>query len=175
MISIDFLNSSIVPAPGRKNSTAFGQSGFTMIEALVALLVLSIGLLGLAGLQTTGLRFNHSAYLRSQATTLAYAMIDRMRANRGTANAGTYNLSFGSTLSGATACSGASATCDANTLAAYERQDWLAQVQAILPVSDGSIVTGVGAGGRPIATITIRWDDSRGAEGLQVFATSTEL
>lgn len=56
-------------------------AGFTLLEVLVAVVVLSIGLLGLASLQVNGLRFNHSAYLRSQATALAYELADRMRAN----------------------------------------------------------------------------------------------
>jgi len=50
-------------------------------HALVAMLVLAIGLLGLAGLQVVGLRNNQSAYLRAQATQLAYDMADRMRTN----------------------------------------------------------------------------------------------
>jgi type IV pilus assembly protein PilV len=66
---------------GGRTSAGAGQSGFTLVEILIALLVLSIGLLGLAGLQTAGLRANHSANLRTQATLLAYDMTDRMRAN----------------------------------------------------------------------------------------------
>lgn len=58
------------------------QHGFTLIEVLVSLIVLAIGLLGLAQLQARGLKFNQDAYARSQATVLAYEMIDRMRANR---------------------------------------------------------------------------------------------
>ena len=57
------------------------EHGFSLIEVLVALLVLAIGLLGLAALQAQGLRFNHDAYVRTQATHLAYDIIDRMRAN----------------------------------------------------------------------------------------------
>ncbi len=58
--------------------------GFTLVEALVALLALSIGLLGIAGMQLTGMRANMSAGWRSQATYLGYDIIDRMRANRAT-------------------------------------------------------------------------------------------
>jgi len=61
------------------------QSGFTLLEVLVAILVLSIGLLGLAGLMASSIRNNHSAYQRTQATWLAYDMIDRMRVNRANA------------------------------------------------------------------------------------------
>ncbi len=57
------------------------SAGFSIIEVLVALLVLAIGLLGLAALQAQGLRFNHDAYVRTQATHLASDIIDRMRVN----------------------------------------------------------------------------------------------
>jgi len=57
------------------------QDGFTLLEVLIALLVLSIGLLGLAALQTTGLRSNQMASMRTIATQAAYDITDRMRAN----------------------------------------------------------------------------------------------
>ena len=63
--------------PGNK------QQGFTLLEVLIALLVLSIGLLGLAALQTTGLRSNQMATMRTLATQMTYDMTDRMRANPG--------------------------------------------------------------------------------------------
>jgi type IV pilus assembly protein PilV len=59
----------------------YRQSGFTLLEVLIALLILSIGLLGLAALQTTGLRSNQMASMRTQATQAAYDITDRMRAN----------------------------------------------------------------------------------------------
>jgi type IV pilus assembly protein PilV len=57
------------------------QYGFTMIEVLITVMVLSIGLLGLAALQTVGMRNTSHAYYRSQATVLGNAFIERMRAN----------------------------------------------------------------------------------------------
>lgn len=58
------------------------SSGFTLIEVLVAILVLSLGLLGYALLQTMTVRFTQSANYRTQATNLTYELIDQMRANR---------------------------------------------------------------------------------------------
>ena len=55
------------------------QGGFTLVEVLVTVIVVAIGLLGLAGVQLAGMRSNHSAYLRTQATIAAYDLIDRMR------------------------------------------------------------------------------------------------
>lgn len=61
---------------------ADAQRGFSLIEVLVAMLILAIGLLGLAALQTQGVRFNHDAYVRTSATVLAYDIVDKMRLNR---------------------------------------------------------------------------------------------
>jgi type IV pilus modification protein PilV len=57
------------------------QQGFTLIEVLVTVIIMAIGLLGVAGLQLAGMRSNHSAFLRTQATIAAYDLIDRMRAD----------------------------------------------------------------------------------------------
>lgn len=67
-----------------------GQQGFSMIEAMVSVLVLSGGLLGLAFLQAQGMKFNVDAYQRTQATVFAYDIIDRLRANPTAARAGAY-------------------------------------------------------------------------------------
>jgi type IV pilus assembly protein PilV len=57
------------------------SQGFFLIEVLISMIILAIGLLGIAALQAQGLRYNHDAYVRSQATMLAYDIIDRMRVN----------------------------------------------------------------------------------------------
>jgi len=138
------------------------HSGVSLIEALVALLVLSIGLLGLANLQLTAIRNAHSAHLRSQASILAQDILDRMRANR--ANATAYAI----TLS-ATAPTG-SAVSD------QDLADWLKALATNLPQGDGAISVAVG-GNTTTVTVTIRWDDSRGLDGstTQTWTYSTEL
>jgi type IV pilus assembly protein PilV len=65
----------------KNNVTIQKSTGFSMLEMLVALLVLSIGLLGVATLQVRGQQFNQVGYLRTQATFLAYDIMDRMRIN----------------------------------------------------------------------------------------------
>lgn len=57
------------------------QLGFNLIEVMVALVVLSLGVLGMAALQLTSIQQNQGAYMRSQATILAYDLADRMRLN----------------------------------------------------------------------------------------------
>lgn len=64
-----------------RSSGLHSKAGFTLLEVLVALLVLSIGLIGVAGLQLLGVSNSRDAYFRTQAATLSYDITDRMRAN----------------------------------------------------------------------------------------------
>lgn len=141
------------------------QSGFTLLEILVAMLVLAIGLLGLAGLMTSSMRNNLSASHRTQATWMAYDIIDRMRANRISALAGSYATAMG-----------AAATCStavpAGTVPVQDIAAWKNQLACALPAGTGSIAI---AGNK--AVIVIRWNDSRGTEGDagQTFQVETQL
>jgi type IV pilus assembly protein PilV len=129
------------------------QSGFTLLEVLVAILVLSIGLLGLAGLMASSIRNNHSAYQRTQATWLAYDMIDRMRVNRAAAIAATedYDIAIGTAASGSAGLAGADVT------------GWKATLSNALPAGDGSV--DVNPATRAV-TVIVQWNDSRGTGGL---------
>lgn len=117
--------------------------GFSLLEVLVALLVLSIGLLGLAALQTTGLRFNHQSYERTQAVLQAYDIIDRMRANKsndgGTVNSTYNNVSIGTTP-GTTNC--ASTACNGSQLAEYDIRQWNSANATMLKEGRGAICKG---------------------------------
>ena len=131
------------------------QQGFSMVEILVTVVVIAIGLLGLAGLQATSLRNTEESYQRSQAATLAYDMLDRMRANVAGVSAGDYDS--------ITAAPGSYTDCTANTctvseMADFNNGDWQANIAAALP-SGGGTVSGNGSGS--VFTITISWDDDR--------------
>lgn len=136
------------------------QRGMSLIEALVALLILSIGLLGVAGLQMQALRSNHGAHLRSQATVLAHDIADRMRANRTAALAdpSAYNVDFIDVPTG-------------TTLADLDVVAWKQSLADILPSGDGAIVVDVDED-RNVATITVQWTDRLGAD---TFVTESEL
>lgn len=150
------------------------QTGFTLLEVLVAVLVLAIGLLGLAGLMTASVRNNQSAYQRTQATWLAYDIVDRMRVDRAAALASNYNTALGNP-----------ATCAATpvlagaTMAANELTDWKNQVACALPAGDG----GVAVDAARKVTVTIQWNDSRGignnagnaGDSAQKFTIQTRL
>ncbi len=132
-----------------KNSDRSRLRGFTLLEVLIALMVLSIGLLGLAALQARGLKFNHDAHVRSQATVLAYDIIERMRAVRNSDAAAQDLLGF----SGAPAVA-----CDPVTpTAANDLKCWQDTLAARLPGGNGTVaVNGTDAN---LFDITVRWAD----------------
>jgi len=140
------------------------QQGFTLLEVLIALLILSIGLLGLAALQTTGLRSNEMASMRTTSTMLAYDITDRMRANPlGTTN-GDYVIDTGPAGTPADCIGG---DCTAAELATFDLSQW----KAAITQQPGGLPGGLGditqtAGPPLVHTITIRWDENRtGATG----------
>lgn len=135
------------------------NDGFTLVEALVALLALSIGLLGVAALQLSGLRNNLSAAWRSQATYLSYDIIDRMRANRDR------RLDYVIDMGPAPAAGASVASKD---LAA-----WKTNLAAALPGGDAKIE--VNGTDNTIVTVTIEWNDQRGAGPKLQFETVTRI
>jgi type IV pilus assembly protein PilV len=130
------------------------QRGTTLIETLVALVVLSVGLLGIAALQMTSLRNNRGAHLRSQAQVLAYDIADRMRANREAAMANAYLIAMPGAPSG-------------TGLVLLDLQEWKTTLATTLPGGDGEI-TRVGN----MFRIRIRWTDTL---GVQTFDTRARI
>jgi type IV pilus assembly protein PilV len=105
------------------------QTGFTLIEVLIAVLILGIGLLGLAGLQVNSMRNNHQAYLRSQATLLAQEMIDRMRTNRAGFEDHLYHLNTALWIDRCTDIGG----CTAEQMAQHDLWQWQQSIKTIFP------------------------------------------
>ncbi len=140
----------------RHNSKQFRADsccGFTLVEVLVAVVVLSIGIFGLIGLQTAALKNNQEAYLRSQATVLIYDIADKMRSNMGA------DYTTASAVSHATSCvsySGAATSCTATQIAERDLYEWDDSVSTILP--SGSWGLSVSGG---ITSVTVNWDDDR--------------
>ena len=147
----------------RRPALAARAAGFTIVEVLVSLVILSIGLLGIAKLVLYSAHSNDSAYLRSQATQLAYEILDNMRANPAAAAAGNYNTPLAAAASNpGFSCLNANCPSAAN-LALYDVYVWKSRLAAgptggALPSGEGSVTV---TGTTPLmATIVVQWDDS---------------
>lgn len=112
------------------------QRGVTLIEVLVTVVILSVGLLGVAAMQAFSLQSGQAAFQRTQATTIAYEISDQLRANRS-------RVLNGGTLPGLDVW-----------------QNWASQM---LPEGDVA-VTNPDANGQ--VTITVSWTDQRGRDAL---------
>lgn len=129
------------------------------MEVLVALLILSLGLLGLAALQTTGLKFNQQSYQRTQATLQAYDMLDRIRANPLGKTAGKYSsVALGYRPSSPPSCitGGSPGTCDSNQMADYDIDQWNLAISTLLSEGLGQVSINASS----ICSITITWKEN---------------
>ena len=136
------------------------QCGFTLLEVLIALLILSIGLLGLASLQTNGLRSNQMASMRTTATQLAYDIADRMRANPAGVDAQNYVIAVNDAdpvIPGGENCEGV--TCTSSQMATYDLAQWRGAIRS-LPGGTSAIARTV-TGSVVTHTITVYWDEYR--------------
>jgi len=132
------------------------KNGFTLLEVLIAMVILAVGLLGIAALQTTSLKNNQSAYNRSQATLLAYDIADKMRTN--VAGANNYLSSFMASTAATKQndCLVISTTCTVADMAQNDLYDWNRAINSSLPNGTGTIsLSG------SIFTIVVRWDENR--------------
>jgi len=140
------------------------QNGFSMLEVLVTIVIVSFGLLGIAGLIANSLKANHSSYARSQASWLANDIIDSMRANRSVAEvtASPYILAIGDSPSG-------------SGIPFDDLTAWRAKLAEVLPSGTGGV--GIDAAHDNKVVVTIQWDDSRAAGGVasQQLAVETKL
>ena len=131
--------------------------GFTLLEVLIAVVVLSFGLMGLAGIQAVGVRNTHSANLRTLAVQQAYDMADRMRANATGVTNGNYSA-ITATIPADPGC--ISTVCIPADLATYDQFVWNTNNAAMLPSGSGTVAV---AGVTPNQTyvITVMWNDYR--------------
>lgn len=150
------------------------DSGFTLLEVLIALLVLSIGLLGLAALQTVGLRSNQMATMRTTAVQAAYDITDRMRANPQGVESQFYPIAPDATPT----TPAADCSVLGNVDPTYERSECIADTDLTewradartLPGGQSQIVRSIDvATGITLHTITVHWDEGRqGIDGTDL-------
>lgn len=143
----------------RTRATSAANGGSSLIEVLVSILVLSLALLGNASLVSSSLKNGNTAYHRSQATTLANDILDRMRANL--PNDRTLRLTEAAYY--IVALNG---DCGGSGLANADCTEWRQSIAATLPGGKGAVsVSSTG-----LATVTIRWGDP-----TETFATTSML
>lgn len=156
---IRFHRSSVMNGIPRSMRDTCRQDGFSLLEALVTLVILSIGLMGLAFLQAQGMQQNTGAYSRTQASILAGDIIDRMRLN--VANTAAYDTDSFSP-------SPASCTVTSAPDADNDRHCWYERLQDALPGGDGAIdVNGA------VVTITVSWSERPGGRQDDDFDPAT--
>ncbi|WP_415896231.1 type IV pilus modification protein PilV [Neptuniibacter sp. PT34_22] len=165
------------------------QLGFNLIEVMIALVIISLGLLGLAGLQVSSLKQNQSAYYRSQATLFAYDIADRMRANMDEVNAGSYFVASGAVDTDCINYTGSATGCDAGEMASHDIGEWLDAIDEELPLGGGLVcrsdLTGDDLGApdcedptdtsNPVV-VYVWWNDDKSASGATAqFSVGIEL
>lgn len=141
--------------------------GFSLLEVLIALLIFSLGLLGMAGLMVVSVKTNQSAYMRTQASFLAQSMSDRLRANLG--QIPSYNGTYSEATAGADPCANG-AVCQPASLVARDRALWSRQLADSLPNAQATIqcagaALGIGSqvGAAPydgMCIFTIQWSEA---------------
>ena len=126
--------------------------GFSLLEVLIALVIFSFGLLALAALMAKGLQYNTSALHRSYASSQAYDMADRIRANHLGAAENRYH-SVPDSLSNPDCISDG---CTPTQMAQFDHWEWSVTNAAVLPAGSGEVVLN-----NPNYRITLTWDDDR--------------
>ena len=136
-----------------KTSIATGnqQSGATLIEVMVSVVILAIGLLGLAALQNTSLKLSYESYIRSQANFLAYDLIDRIRANP---DAASYEITEDATISQTDCFYGDD--CTVSEMRESDLYHWREQAEKLLP---DAIVEVTFDDTQQLYSMRINWED----------------
>ncbi len=162
------------------------MAGFNLIEVMIAVVLLSVGLLGMALLQTTALRAGQSANERTTATMLSHKLLDMARANR--QQAASYNLIRPEDF--IAAGDGRAGICAADAVPPTpqwqaDRDSWVCAARRALPDAEGSVtVSGavssvVGPPALPAAsgqiTVTLSWLDNRVTGARETFIVVTGL
>ena len=142
--------------------------GTSLIEVLISVLILGIGLLGIASMQAITLRNGQSSMERSQAVMQSYSVLDAMRSNVALARAGGYTM--------ARSCIPPTTT---STLAERDLGNWMRSVQANLGTTSCGTIVCQAIAGPPVTTnrlctVTVEWNDSRGTGGATAQTTTTQ-
>lgn len=143
------------------------NEGFSLIEVMIAVLVMSLGLLGVASTLVVSLRSASSNYLKQQAVQYTYDITDRMRANAGAAadptGANPYITALSAPSAGAPSPNCSAAPCNATQMAAYDVWQWKMLLQNNLPGGLGQIQVNPAGPAANLArvVVTVDWSGQR--------------
>jgi type IV pilus assembly protein PilV len=128
------------------------QTGFSLIEVMVALVVVSVGMIGIAALYGQGLSAGRTALYRTQAVNLAADMADRIRVNR------RGGAAYGGAAANNNCDPPAAVNCNPDQMAAHDLWVWTNQIQQQLPNGVGTVQF---TGTTPATyTITVTWQET---------------
>lgn len=167
------------------------HAGFSMIEVLVTLLIVTVGLLGLGALMLKGLKANSSSQLRTVAVSQAYDIADRMRANVGALPPNTDYYSavlpdgsestcstkgLGTTVhvqpaTSASTCSTCTNACSVKDVAARDACEWNVSNASLLPLGAGAVCKDAA---NRWYTVYVSWDDERSGQTSKTFSMRFE-
>lgn len=145
--------------------------GFTLLEVLVAVVIVSLGMLGVAALLVTVHKADTSSYIQQQAVQTAYDMLDRMRANLQGAQAGYYAGTYTGTPATPPACQGSGNVCTAQQMATFDISQWTSSLDE-LPSGSGTIASAASSNGTIDVTVSVSWSDAPGVQAIEQFAKS---
>lgn len=160
----------------RLSSLRRSQGGATILEVLVSVLVLSLGIFGMVGLQLRALKGNNSSFQRTQAVMMSYYIVDAMKVDVANAKALSYNTGEGSLDSEdeiPALCS--EGAVDASGLVGANQTAWIQGIKAALG-PDSSSCGAVYCTAEGECRVQVRWDDTKaGGLGKQIVQTVTKL
>jgi type IV pilus assembly protein PilV len=140
-----------------RQSRHFYQSGFSLLEVLVTMIIIAVGLMGFAAMMVQSMKNNRISMQRSTATFYAYDIIDCMRVNRSAVTSGSYSVNFGDIKTG-------------TTVVANDINIWQLALSTKLPSGQGKI-TFVGN----TAKIEIKWTETTSDSATHTWVTESAL
>ena len=143
-------NKAVLHRPAATRIGGRGAQGMSLIEVLVSVMVLGVGLLGIAAMQSIALRGGQGSLESSQAVMATNSIIEAMRANRANAAAYVYD---GTTSCGSTPAAG-------TTLASSDLNYWVSSLKTTIGSATSTCGKIVSLGGNNYR-VTVQWDDSR--------------
>lgn len=136
-----------------RSKTIARVNGFSLIEVMVAMILLVIGVLGAASMQLNALKYSQTSGARTQAAFLAYSIVDMMRANSVAAKANKYNIALQAT------------PVDTGSIASKDLVAWNNSVKGQLPSGTAAVLRQpqLNAAGQTVdvVTVTLQWDEGR--------------